>query len=276
MECPSRRPGSHVRQLALQDSCSSFLQPQAADPASLQPWKLAPTCQPPRPRIPLPLMEGSQASQRQAVLPDQPQRSHDLGAVKGVGPHLSPPCLCLPAAPLAGEWLWSYLTDSCEDGGVGHHLEGEEKDKVQATGVPQLRGTNTDAQSYCSSPKISTPSRGLPHAPKRGRNTRQGAHSCVYQTHNDGQHRRKPTEKGMRGIQGATFRVHLPLAVHQRGQGLTAGGQNNGQEGGHVTLLPHLLSTVSLFGQELEPLQPFSAMKREYRHFEIRSESHYT
>lgn len=62
-------------------------------------------------------------------------RGHSIRAVKEVGPHLSLPYLCPPIPHLACKYLWSYLTDSCEDGGVGHHLEGKKKDKVQKTGV---------------------------------------------------------------------------------------------------------------------------------------------
>lgn len=96
---------------------ASFLQPQVADLASFQQWKLASNGQPPPPRKPLPPIEGGSASQ---------------------GHHVLPACHYVSLSPcphLAPGWLWSYLTDSCEDRGVGDHLEGKKRDKGQTSSV---------------------------------------------------------------------------------------------------------------------------------------------
>ena len=64
----------------------------------------------------------------------QAQRSCDQSSQGGGAPYTT--TISLSPAPHPGcERLWSYLTDSCENGGVGHHLEGKKKDKVQTTGV---------------------------------------------------------------------------------------------------------------------------------------------
>lgn len=60
-------------------------------------------------------------------------RVHVTSTGKQRGSHLSLSSLCSHALHLGHEWLWSYLTDCCEDRGVGHHLERKKKDKVQIT-----------------------------------------------------------------------------------------------------------------------------------------------
>lgn len=89
---------------------------------------------PPLPRISLPPVEHSNAIQRHHVLPLQSQSVRDHAGEQR-GSHLSLSSLCSHALHLAHKWLWSYLTDCCEDRGVGHHLDGKKKDKVQTTSV---------------------------------------------------------------------------------------------------------------------------------------------
>lgn len=87
LEKVQSRPGltQEADETDTQGSCSSFLPPRVSDWASFQHWKSAPDCQAPLPRVPLPPVEGSNAS----------LGGHMVRAVKEVGPlchyHISVP-----------------------------------------------------------------------------------------------------------------------------------------------------------------------------------------
>ena len=154
-------------------------------------------------------------------------RGHMIRAVKEVGPHM-PLYLCLPPPNPGCEWLWSYLADSCENGGVGHHLEGKKKDKVQTTGMCN-REEQTLTLKVAAAIWKSQPLQEAFHKPQRQAVTPGivPIPASVKLTVTDST-RINALRRSFGGFKGAMFHALLPLTVHHTAQGLIAGGQKNG------------------------------------------------